>query len=339
MLNARLLVLAVLVALTACRERHPAPPVVQPPADSTDAAADFDVMDTTAELTADDTIVSSTSTRMRGFAEMRSATTTLPGLALGLSGWDLDQWSAGPMTGTNLTSTPKYLPTVTRLASETQIRFAPVVPRRLMTVNGETRGRWSLEKSKAAINQYVPILPTLLESQRTGHFMYLIILDDMDCADCWGGAVITPEQAEQIYAYAKQKLPGLTFGIRVIPEYVTRRPSLSKYVDVAVAQYLLKRGNVTAFYDRAKADAASLPYPMRLAEGINFSDFPKVGERTATADELRTYLGIAIDRPENCFANSWYASTDWKSDGRDAVWDTLAAKARARTDVPRCARD
>jgi hypothetical protein len=338
----RLAALAVLAAALAC---HPTPKPTPPATDSTaipadSTSADTGLADTTdaaapapePEVTPADTLPAP--------RDARRAVLPLTGLPLGLSGYPMDKWGRLPFTGGNITSAPEYMGAVLRRAREAGYRVTLVVPRRFLTKNHAQKGLWSesdVQRTNSLIASKVTN-DTLKKYAALGILTGMIEGDDMDDPGSWGGQKVTPAQIEAAYCDMRSKLPSPALILRVIPAWALQRPSMSRCIDAFVVQYRTKFGDQAAYYAKADADAAKLPYKPRLIKGLNFSDCSVVGGPTCTADQLARFGEKAIDEQNSCSANFWNYQGDWNAGGRGPVWDRLSLRARARTNVPSCKR-
>lgn len=354
----------VLIGASACRP-HPKPPapgdstVVTPPDltvdttkyDSATRAGDsLDSWTPPPEVTPADTLLPADTTQHSAVqgglrasyasyaTRSASASVSMEGLALGASGWNINNWCDGPITATNYSVNPKYAMGMLRKAKACGFRFVGTVPRPFMQTSG---GRFSVDKAcqlfqgdyriyapPDSVNKYVD----------AGNLVALMILDDMNDAHSWGGTRISPNEAYQTYLCAKRIYPKVPMCIRAPPEWIQQMPALSEWIDCAWNQYHTKRGDIKNYFDRAVRDAAALPFPVRLVFGVNIEDCHGVNTAPCTADELDRYLGFAISYPEVCFSNSWKWTNSYRDNGRGAVWDRLLARARAKTNVPSCGR-
>lgn len=295
-----------------------------------------EVMDTVPLLDPSDTL-SDAERKARESPRRLSLFSAGSGMPLGPSGTDKDQWCRGDVgTGSYTSAQPSYILSALRTASACQHSLMLVNPRKLMTANGQSNGRFSVTKAKASLDAMARAVPadSIKKYMGNGTWDGEIILDDMTCARCWGGAAISQAEAEQVYAYAQQKMPDLAWGIRGLPAWVKGRPSLSEFIDFGWAQYTATRKDHRDFYRTALRDAKALPFPMKLAAGLNIYHFSKPNDgRPVTASELDDVHGFAIDSIENCFAGSWKWWDGWRDAGRGAVWDKLIARAKAKSGV------
>lgn len=325
--------LALAVGLTACRER------AEPPVADTTNAADSVAAPEDTLLVDDPSDLEEITDSVTFPREQSRAAGGLSGLAFGFSGWPRDNWCRNTFTGTFVAAPPNTVVNTVKRARECNFRVVLIWPRRMMTTNGQSDGAFSPEKMKQLADQYARLNAQVLPYVQSGHFIGYMPLDDMGCKRCWGGKGITQAQAEEGYKYAKQRLGAIPLGIRVIPAWIKQRPGMSQWIDFAWAQYVLNKGHYKTFFDKASADARSLPYPMKLAGGINVYHFSKPFDgRPITATELQTIGGYIIEHHAICFSTSWMAWDGWSANGRGAVVANLVAKAKQETNVPSCGR-
>ena len=251
------------------------------------------------------------------------------GLAAGLSTWPAALYCGGVASGTVQPLDPRELLERVQLASRCGVRLVLVVPRRLLTVNRQTEGVFSVDSAKRATDRYAAVLtPDTLRKYRAT-LLGLNLADDYGCTRCWGGTVITQKQIAEWAAYARAKLPGLPLGVRRTPDWVAAYPALAPLIDYTWAQYHSKRGDPEAYFDDAAAIASRLG--LRVVMGVNAHDCDGAGTSPCDAATLARYGTLAVSHPATCAFLSWrYDEATWQQPDIRATWDRLLALAKAR---------
>jgi hypothetical protein len=251
------------------------------------------------------------------------------GLAAGLSAWPTDSYCAGPMSAAVQQVAPRAVLGRIQLAAKCGIRLVLVPPRRLLTTDGQPAGLFSVESAKRFTDHYAAMLPadTIRKYQAT--ILGLNLGDDYRCTRCWGGTAITQEQIAEWAAYAREKLPGIPLGVRVMPEWVADYPPLAPLIDYAWAQYHTGKGNPQAYFNRAATVAKRLG--LRVGMGVNVEDCYGVGTSACTAADLLRFGTIAVSHPASCAFINWrYREATWHRAEIREAWDQLLALARGR---------
>ena len=251
------------------------------------------------------------------------------GLAAGLTGWPAGQYCGGVTSATLQTLEPRALLGRIQLAARCGIRLVLVPPRRMLTVDGQTMGVFSVDSAKRLTDRYAAVLPAdTLRKYRTT-LLGLNLADDYGCTGCWGGKVITQAEIGAWAAYARARLPGLPLGVRVEPDWVAVHAALAPLLDYAWAQYHTRKGDPQVYYDRAATTAARLG--LQVIMGVNVEDCSGVGTSACTAADLVRFGTLAVSHPASCAFLSWrYDQATWQQPDIRVAWDGLLALAKAR---------
>lgn len=249
--------------------------------------------------------------------------------AIGMSAWPTQWYCSGPMSAAMQQVPPKEVLRRVQLASRCGVRLVLVPPRRMLTADGLPDGRFSVDAARRAIDRFAVELPpdTLVKYRAT--ILGFNLGDDYGCRRCWGGEPITQSEIAAWAVYARQKLPGVALGVRVVPEWVSRDPELASLIDYAWAQYHTGKGDAKSYFDKA-ADAAGR-LGLRVVMGVNVKDCYGVGTNPCTPEDLIRYGRMALSHPASCAFLNWrYDEDTWKRADIREVWRGLVAIARER---------
>jgi hypothetical protein len=260
---------------------------------------------------------------------VRTVPATLPGLAAGLSAWPADLYCSGPASATVQQLDPRALLGRIQLAARCGVRLVLVPARRLLTLNGQPTGAFSVDSAKRLTDRFAAVLaPDTLRKYRAT-IIGLNLADDYGCTQCWGGQPITQVQIAAWAAYTRTRLPGLPLGARVTPDWVEAYPALAPLLDYTWAQYHTRKGDPQAYYDRAAAIAQRLG--LRVIMGVNVENCYGVGSEACSAADLVRLGTLAVSHPASCAFLSWrYDEATWQQSEIREAWDGLLALAKGR---------
>jgi hypothetical protein len=249
--------------------------------------------------------------------------------AIGMSTWPTEWYCSGPMSAAMQQVPPQEVLRRVQLASRCGVRLVLVPPRRMLTADGQPDGRFSVDMANRVIDKYARELPPDTLAKYRSTLLGFNLADDYGCLKCWGGKAITQAEIADWAAYAREKLPGMPLGVRVVPEWVARDPKLAPLLDYAWAQYHTRKGDAKSYFDEAAAAAQKLG--LRVVMGVNVKDCYGVGTNPCSADDLVRYGKMALDHPASCAFINWrYDEDTWKrADIRD-VWQGLVEEAKKR---------
>ncbi|MGH7581290.1 MAG: hypothetical protein ACREM9_14005 [Gemmatimonadales bacterium] len=249
--------------------------------------------------------------------------------AIGMSAWPIDWYCSGPMSAAMQQVPPRHVLRRIQLAARCGIRLVLVPPRRLLTQGRIADGLFSVESAKRLMDEYAEALPPDTLQKYRGTILGLNLADDYGCRRCWGGSPITQAEVVEWAAYAREKLPGVPLGVRVIPQWVAKDPALAPLLDYAWAQYHTKKADAKSYFDDAASAAERLG--LRVVMGVNVKDCYGVGTDPCTAADLVRYGRMALSHPASCAFINWrYEEESWKRADIREVWEGLVAAARER---------
>lgn len=257
--------------------------------------------------------------------------------AAGLIDWPADSYCSGPTTGVLLTVEPRVLVSKVQLAARCGVRLVLVPPRRMLTVDGQNPGIFSVDSARRLTDRYAEALPPDSIRKYRDVILGLNLADDYGCADCWGGRAIRQSEIAEWADYARTRLPGLALGVRVEPKWVASYPELAPKLDYAWAQYHTRKGEPQAYYDNAAATAEKLG--LELVMGVNVENCYGPNTDPCSAADLQRFGTLAVTHPASCgFINWKYKPARWEDPAVREVWDELFALARRRKGVG-CGRE
>jgi hypothetical protein len=249
--------------------------------------------------------------------------------AIGMGGWPTNWYCSGPMSAAMQQVPPKEVLRRVQLASRCGVRLVLVPPRRMLTTNGLPSGRFSVDAAKRTMDHYAVELPPDTLTKYRSTILGFNLGDDYGCRRCWGGVPITQGEIAEWAAYARQKLPGVALGVRVMPDWVERDPALASLLDYVWAQYHTRKGDAKSYFDKAATSAAKLG--LRVVMGVNVKDCYGVGTNPCTPEDLVRYGRMALSHPASCAFLSWrYDEDTWKRADIREVWQGLVEIARKR---------
>lgn len=249
--------------------------------------------------------------------------------AIGMSAWPTEWYCSGPMSAAMQQVPPQEVLRRVQLASRCGVRLVLVPPRRMLTTDGRPDGRFSIQAARRTMDRYAIQLPPDTLAKYEATILGLNLADDYGCRRCWGGEPITQGEVAEWAAYARQKLPGVALGVRVVPEWVGRDPKLAPLLDYAWAQYHTRKGDAKTYFDDAAKNAEKLG--LRVVMGVNVTDCYGVGTDPCTPEDLVRYGRMALSHPASCaFVNWRYDEDTWKRADIREVWKGLVELARER---------
>jgi hypothetical protein len=131
-------------------------------------------------------------------------------------------------------------------------------------------GTFSLKKWKATVEAYASV--DLDAYAAAGVVIGHRLIDEPNCASCWGGQSVSVGTLEQMARHSESLWPSVPTVVRVVPSYFPKAP---RYVDAAWAQWAGDRGaslgmTTVQFRDKNVSDAKARR--MALVMGMNVLD-------------------------------------------------------------------
>jgi hypothetical protein len=189
-------------------------------------------------------------------------------------------------------------------------------------------GTFSLTRWKAQVDAYRKLDLAAYVSSGTMYAHSLV--DQPNCASCWGGRAISWETVEEMARYSKSVWPALATTVRAAPSMLAGASFHWSYLDAGWAQYTTRRGDAKAFVDHEASIARA--EGLGLIVGVNFLEAGGDGTPAMGATQIKQ-VGAAIAR-----STSVCALVGWKYDdaylgqsGIRQAMDSVAAVAKSRS--------
>jgi hypothetical protein len=186
----------------------------------------------------------------------------------------------------------------------------------------KTRGRFDLAKWKARVSRYrgVDFSSYVRDGTIIGHYL----IDEPNDPENWGRP-IPPSTLEEMAKYSKQLWPNLTTVVRVEPGYLGSR---HRYLDVAWAQYVHRKGTAANYIKRNVADAQRRG--LGLIVGLNIRKGGPRG-RAMTPSEITSWGTTMLSSSYPCAFISWQYTSALSSRAMGAAMDVLRRRAQSRS--------
>ena len=245
-------------------------------------------------------------------------------LPFGLSQTPVDDNSAG-WTGSLYRADPAALVTQLGSAESRQMKVIAVLASPGESKNAD--GTFSLTKWKAQVNRFKTLALDRYISSKTLYLHHLV--DQPDCASCWGGTAIPWETVEAMARYSKSIWPSLPTSVRVAPSKLAGAVFRWTYLDAGWAQYDAALGDLRTYLAaevaQARLEGLGLVVGLNLLTGGTSS-------APMTAGQIQEFGTILAQEPSSCAFVSWKHDASYLSQlGIRAALDAVAQVAKART--------
>src|SRR5262245_979011 len=200
----------------------------------------------------------------------------------------------------------------------------------MMAVTSQVKnanGTFNLTKWKAEVDQYRGLPLGSRINDRTLYLHYLV--DQPQCASCWGGQAIPWATVEEMAKYSKSIWPGLATTARVAPTDLAEANFRWTYLDAGWAQYNTKKGDIERYLSAQVAEAKA--EGLGLVAGLNVEDASGVNTPPMTASQIRSFGTVLASEPAVCALALWKYNAAYlaQSGIRDAL-NSVAALAKSR---------
>ena len=186
-------------------------------------------------------------------------------------------------------------------------------------------GHFSLTKWKGRVDQFKKL--NLDSYINDGTIIAHYMLDEPNDKANWGGQQVSPSTLEEMARYSKSIWSNMPTLVRVEPSYLSGN---HRYLDVAWAQYLARRGNVNDYIRRNVADAQNRG--LALVVGLNVIHGGTPNKTRMTAKEVETYGSALLSNSYPCAFIMWQYNSDYlSSSGIGSAMDGLRRKAESRS--------
>ena len=258
------------------------------------------------------------------------------GRSLAAGFWNYGMVSSTYCNSTGVTSSSQPTSTEALLAHlqdarKCNVRLVVVPGRKYITVDGTTGSPFSLTNAKAYTDRMAKVLVPDTLAKYAPWIIGFNLADDYGCAECWGGVKVTQSDIAAWASYVRAKVPGLRIGVRVEPTWV-QGSTLPGLIDYAWAQYHTGKGDARTYFDKHSSLAKSLG--IGLAMGVNVKYCGGAGTAPCTPTQIRTFMGMAAQYPDNCALLGWeYNTTAMAQTGMADAWDYVLKLAAQHPDV------
>lgn len=187
---------------------------------------------------------------------------------------------------------------------------------------------FSLTRWKAAVDRYRTLSLGGYISDGTMYLHYLV--EQPNCASCWGGKPIPWETVEEMARYSKSIWPALPTAVRVAPSILAGAQFQWTYLDAGWMQYNTRQGDLQTVLATQVAKAKQ--EGLGLVAGLNLEAAGGYGTGAMTAAQIERFGTILAKEPSVCALVGWkYKATYLDQSAIRSALDSVAAVARRRT--------
>ena len=195
-------------------------------------------------------------------------------------------------------------------------------------------GTFNLSKWKTEVDRFRGLAVGTLITNGTYYLHYLV--DQPNCASCWGGTAIPWATVEEMARYSKSIWPGLATVVRAAPSDLAKATFQWNYLDAGWAQYNTQMGDIRTYLAGQVAQAKN--QGIGLVAGLYVKHADGVGTAPMTASQIKAFGTVIASDPYVCAVTGWkYDATYLAQAGIRAAFDSVASVARTRT-AGSCAR-
>jgi hypothetical protein len=189
-------------------------------------------------------------------------------------------------------------------------------------------GTFNLTKWKAEVDRYRPLALGQYVSSKTlfAHFL----VDQPNCASCWGGKAIPWETVEAMAKYSKSIWPGLPTVAKVAPSLLAKASFTWTYLDAGWATYNTRQGDLRTYL--ASESKAATAERLGFMVGLNLLDGAGVNTAPMTASQIVQLGTIAAKSSGVCALVGWQYDASYVGQaGIRAALDSVAKVAKSRS--------
>jgi hypothetical protein len=246
-------------------------------------------------------------------------------LPFGVAFTPTSQWSTR-LTGPVYRANPTDLVTQLERAQTAKMNIIVALASPWQSKNAD--GTFSLTKWKAQVDLFRTLSLNTYISSKALYLHYLV--DQPNCASCWGGTAIPWSTVEEMAKYSKSIWPSLPTIARVPPSKLAGASFQWTYLDAGWAQYDTRRGNpstwLAAEVTQARAEG------LGVVAGLNLLDASGYQTSPMTASQIKAFGTILAESPSVCALAGWkYDSAYLGQSGIAAALDSVAKVAKSRT--------
>jgi hypothetical protein len=245
-------------------------------------------------------------------------------LPFGLFQAPLDEYSSR-WTGAFYRADPSRIVRLLDRASQAKMRIIVSLTNAADSKNPD--GTFSLTRWKAQVDKYRTLALGGFVSAGT---MYAhLLVEQPNCASCWGGREISWQTVEDMARYSKSVWPTVATTVRAAPSQLAEAGFRWSYLDAGWAQYTTRRGDAKAFVDHEAAVARD--EGLTLIMGVNFLEAAGSNTASMTASQIKQ-IGTAMAKASVCALVGWKYDDGYLSQsGIRQALDSVATVAKSRT--------
>ena len=188
-------------------------------------------------------------------------------------------------------------------------------------------GTFSLTKWKAQVDAYRGLGLGGYVSNKTFYAHYLV--DQPNCASCWGGRAISWQTVEEMAHYSKSVWPSLVTTVRAAPSVLAAASFRWSYLDAGWAQYTMRRGDANAFVTREAAAAKA--EGLGLIVGVSFLEASGGKSAPMTSAQIKQVGTVLARNASVCALVGWKHDASYlKQSGIGEALDAVATVAKSR---------
>ncbi|HET6344489.1 MAG TPA: hypothetical protein VFH51_06130, partial [Myxococcota bacterium] len=223
-------------------------------------------------------------------------------LPFGLFQAPLDEYSSR-WTGAFYRADPSRIVRQLDRASQAKMRIIVSLTNAADSKNPD--GTFSLTRWKAQVDKYRTLALGGYVSSGT---MYAhLLVEQPNCASCWGGREISWQTVEDMARYSKSVWPKVATTVRVAPSQLAEAGFRWSYLDAGWAQYTTRRGDAKAWVDHEAA--AARDEGLALIVGVNFLEAAGANTPSMTPTQVKQIGTVMAKSTAVC------ALVGWKYDG------------------------
>lgn len=184
-------------------------------------------------------------------------------------------------------------------------------------------GKFDLAKWKTRVARYkvVNFDSYIADNTIIGNY----IIDQPNCPSCWGGQVIPQSTVDEMARYSDSLWPGLATIARADPTWLAEYPGSYAYLDTGWAQYVMRKGDVSAYLSDNIAAAQSKG--LRVIVGLNVLK-GGLNEASLTASQVKDFGSVMLSSSYSCAFISWqYSAAYFSSSDIKSAMSLLSKKA------------
>jgi hypothetical protein len=186
-------------------------------------------------------------------------------------------------------------------------------------VNADGTFNFTLWKSRLSRFKGVNFASYITDGTVLGTYL----IDQPNCAACWGGKEIPQSTIEAMAKYSKSVYPTLTTVVRADPTWLKAWSGTYVYLDAAWAQYVMRKGSASSYFSSNLSAAKAKG--LRLVVGLNLQD-GGLNRASLTATQIKDFGSVMLADPYPCAFISW----QWEK-GQDDAFMTRSDIAAAMT--------